>query len=393
VTATFKRAGFALSKWKPDSASPKPALIPVVRPLSSIGLVVPLIGLILAGCSSIGPGSVTRDRVDYANAVSDSWKDQMLTNIVRLRYADAPTFMDVSSVISAYTIGAQAQVGGAVNFGVPPDTTMLPSGAGTASIASAYADRPTISYTPLSGRKFAQSLLQPVPPAAIFSLIAAGYPVDLVIPVTVRALNGVYNRSVQSGHVRPSDPEFYPMLEAWKRIQQSRSFSVRVEKRGEEEVALAVFASRLESDVLRDIEFLKDTLKVQAENGQLKLVYGALPTSPDELAVLSRSMLEIMIDLSSDIEVPPEHVAAGRTYGTATLPVNASPHELPQIRIHSGAAPPKDAFTAVPYRDTWYWISDNDLLSKRTLTFLLLFFSLAETGVVPEAPVLTIPVQ
>jgi len=31
--------------------------------------------------------------------------------------------------------------------------------------------------------------------------------------------------------------------------------------------------------------------------------------------------------------------------------------------------------------------------SKRSLTFLLLFFSLAETGVVPEAPVLTIPVQ
>jgi hypothetical protein len=31
--------------------------------------------------------------------------------------------------------------------------------------------------------------------------------------------------------------------------------------------------------------------------------------------------------------------------------------------------------------------------SKTSLTFLLLFFSLAETGIVPEAPVLTIPIQ
>ena len=47
----------------------------------------------------------------------------------------------------------------------------------------------------------------------------------------------------------------------------------------------------------------------------------------------------------------------------------------------------------MPYRGSWYWISDTDLSSKRSLTFLLLFFSLAETGVTPEGPVLTIPVQ
>jgi hypothetical protein len=48
---------------------------------------------------------------------------------------------------------------------------------------------------------------------------------------------------------------------------------------------------------------------------------------------------------------------------------------------------------AVLYRGVWYWISDHDIHSKRSLTFLLLFFSLAETGVVPDSPVLTIPVQ
>ena len=63
----------------------------------------PVVVLILAGlsgCSSIGPRTVARDRFDYISAISDSWKGQMLLNVVKLRYADAPVFLDVTSVIT-----------------------------------------------------------------------------------------------------------------------------------------------------------------------------------------------------------------------------------------------------------------------------------------------------
>ncbi|HTO67238.1 MAG TPA: hypothetical protein VMM15_38975 [Bradyrhizobium sp.] len=46
--------------------------------------------LVLQACASIGPGTVPRDRVDYLGAMGDSWKEQTLLNIVRLRYGDAP---------------------------------------------------------------------------------------------------------------------------------------------------------------------------------------------------------------------------------------------------------------------------------------------------------------
>jgi hypothetical protein len=348
---------------------------------------------LLAACSSIGPATVGRDRVDYANALSDSWKDQMLLNIVRLRYGDTPTFMDVSSVISAYTLQIAGQVGGTANIGVPGTTTTLPNGSAAAAVQGGYNDRPTISYTPLSGRKFAQSLLQPIPPSAIFSLVSAGYPVDVVLPVTVRALNGVYNRTTQGGIQRPSDPQFYPVLEALRRIQLSRSFSMRIEKRGDDQVAIGVFAKRLDPEVQQDVDFVKSALNLKTDNGEMSLVYGSLPRSPNELAVLSRSMIEIMQELSADIDVPAKDVAAGRTFATAAAPAASVPYDKPRVHIESGPKPPDDPFSTVYYRGNWYWISDHDISSKRSLTFLLLFFSLAETGVVPEAPLLTIPVQ
>ena len=46
-----------------------------------------MIILLLSGCSAIGPGTVKRDRFDYNTAVSDSWKEQTLLNIIKIRYA------------------------------------------------------------------------------------------------------------------------------------------------------------------------------------------------------------------------------------------------------------------------------------------------------------------
>ena len=61
------------------------------------------------------------------------------------------------------------------------------------------------------------------------------------------------------------------------------------------------------------------------------------------------------------------------------------------MKIHSSAAPPPDAFVAVRYRQHWFWIDQRDFRSKSIFSFLLLLTSLAETGVAPQAPVITVP--
>jgi hypothetical protein len=349
-------------------------------------LCLALLAFAMSGCSSFGPGTVSRDRVDYLGAVSESWKEQTLLNIVRLRYGDAPTFLDVSSVISSYTFQAQASAAGQTSNA--PTTTFGNIGAG-----ALYIDRPTISYTPVAGQKFTKSLLNPIPPSSIFELTQSGFPVDRVFQVTVRALNGVYNRSSLGARSRDADPEFYPLLDALRRLQLSESVSLRLEKRGGEEVAKLIFKrSGLPPEVQQDLQFVQRALNVKPnKDGELTLTFGALPRSSDELAVLSRSMLEILLEVSAGIEVPDDHVSQGRTRPATRRADAENPRDRPLIQIHSGANAPASPFTAVRYRDTWYWVDDADLGSKSIFAFLMMFFSLAETGVTPQAPVLTLP--
>ena len=71
-----------------------------------------LIAFALSACTSVGPATVPRDRIDYGTAIGDSWKQQTLLNIVKLRYGDMPIFLEIAQVIAGY------QVEGTISAGV-----------------------------------------------------------------------------------------------------------------------------------------------------------------------------------------------------------------------------------------------------------------------------------
>jgi hypothetical protein len=105
--------------------------------------------------------------------------------------------------------------------------------------------------------------------------------------------------------------------------------------------------------------------------------------------MLTRSMMEIILQLGYGIDLPAEHAAGGRA-----LPGNWQAGDevaKPLVHIRSGAQAPEEAYAAVPYRGHWYWIDDADVASKRTFTFLMILFSLAETGQSTAVPVVTVP--
>ena len=91
---------------------------------------------LINGCASIGPSTIERDRFEYSSAIGESWKEMMLLNIVKLRYADMPLFAEVASVVSGYTLentlslsafGAGLLVGSAEDGGRPEFDIVLGS--------------------------------------------------------------------------------------------------------------------------------------------------------------------------------------------------------------------------------------------------------------------------
>jgi hypothetical protein len=342
----------------------------------------------LSGCVSLGPHTVGRDRFDYTGALGDSWKEQMLINTVKLRYGDTPVFLDVASVISQYQVAAQMNLG---FTWVNPVTSAATNSQSVGGFGH-YVERPTITYAPLSGEKFARSLMKPLPPPAILSLIQAGYPIDLILRFCVHTVNGVRNRYGGSARAHPADPEFYPLLERLRRIQDSGVMGLRVQKTNDMEGVMMSFRGKIDPSLQEDIMFVGKTLGLDPSASDIRIAYGSVAKDDKELALLTRSILEIIIDLGSYIEVPSVHVDEKRVNPTMPEELVQGVPVVPLIRIHSSSEKPADAFIAVPYRDHWFWIDDRDLRSKTLFSFLMFVFSLTETGGVKEGtPIITVP--
>jgi hypothetical protein len=340
--------------------------------------------LFFAGCAGIGPSTVSRDRFDYTAAISDSWKHQMLLNMIKLRYGDAPVFLDVTSVISQYQIMGQINLGATVTSS--PFYNFETLGA-----TGQYIDRPTITFSPIMGDKFARSLMSPVPPPAILSLLQAGYPVDLVFRMLVHEINGVRNRYGGEARAHPADPEFNSLLEKMRRIQLAGAIGMRFKKIDKEEAAVLLFREKRDPAMDSLTAEVRKILGLDPQANAFQVVYGAVPKDDKEIAILTRSILEVLVDLSADIEVPAAHVEEKRVAPTYAEKAASGEKILPLIRIQSSSVKPGDAYVSVPYRNSYFWIDDRDLRSKKIFSFLMFVFTLVETGEKGTAPIVTIP--
>ena len=123
----------------------------------------------------------------------------------------------------------------------------------------------------------------------------------------------------------------------------------------------------------------------------LGLMNSPVRGADNELAVNSRSMLQVMGAFASYLDVPEADLKEHRAVPAFE---NAAPESRPgAVRIHSGQQKPADAFAAVHYRGHWFWIDDGDWQTKRALTAVMFFFTLAETGGSEKLPLITIPAQ
>ncbi len=346
------------------------------------------VALALTGCTHLGPKTVAVDRFDYSSAIGESWKQQILLNVVKMRYMDLPVFVDVASIVSGYSMQTGVSVNGTLSSANAYQGDFLAAGG-----QAIYTDRPTITYVPLTGEKFLRGLITPIDPKNIFSMLQSGYAADFILALTVESLNGVRNRSAAGGIVREADPEFVRALELIRDVQAAGAFGMRVEEdklKGSEAV---VFFRRddVAADIAAKAAEVRQLLKLQAAGQKFVLTYSPVRAGENELAVNSRSMLQILGAFSSYMEVPEAHVkdhSAAPSFEKA-----ASESRKDPVQIHSGKDKPASSYAAVQYRDYWFWVDVGDWRTKRAMSAIAFFFTLAETGGNEKLPLITIPAQ
>ena len=184
-----------------------------------------LVPVLTASCSSMGPRTIRTDQFNYNSAIAGSSNEQLLLNIVRLRYSETPVFLKVSSVINQYRRSAGISASAGHRTSVTGGDTVGGSG------DLAWADSPTITYAPLSGKEFATNLLTPVPAWSLFKLVEAGWPPEHVFRIAVISINGLENEVTRPIGRRQADPRFRELLELWGRLRADRA--VGMSERGE----------------------------------------------------------------------------------------------------------------------------------------------------------------
>jgi hypothetical protein len=339
---------------------------------------------LLLGCRALGPQTIPADRFDYSSAIADSMKQQTLLNIVKIRYVDLPVFVDVASVVSGYSLESTVSAAGAFTGG---DNNL--GNTGTLVGSARFTDRPTITYVPMTGEKFLRGLITPIDPKNIFFMLQSGYPADFILGLTVESLNGVRNRSAVAGSLREADPDFIRALELLRDLQSAGGFGMRVEEDKVKGSTGVIFFRRDDPppEMLEKTAEIRRLLKLSPDRSRFTLRYSPMRGEDDELSVNSRSMLQILGAFASYIEVPAEHLN-----DHSALPA-AGQGAKSGVRILSSRERPPEVFAAVRYRDYWFWIEVGDFQTKRALTALTFFFSLADTGGDQKLPLITIPAQ
>ena len=286
----------------------------------------------LAACTSIGPGTVSHDRIDYASAIGNSWKEQTLLNIVKLRYADMPIFLEVAQVIAGYQL--QSAIGGSFTAGNFNASLIGPfTATGSANAAGTYTDRPTVIYQPLTGVDFLKRLMTPIPPSSVLFVLQSGYSADRIMPIMLDSINGLNNESNRLR--RPADPKFTRLVELMREGQLAGAIQIRIERPKEgAESSVLIFGPSKDPQLAARGRELKSILGIKPDLRELRVNYGGYSGRDDEIDMMTRSMLQIMLEFAAVVQVPEADVVHGKATpglvdtqarGSAERPASAGP--------------------------------------------------------------------
>jgi hypothetical protein len=405
--------------------------------------------LSLAACASgcsFGPRVLEQTHARYSEAIRRVDEEQLLRNIVHIRYNESPFKLTVSSIAAQYELAGAAE---ARPFFLAPNpngatfrtfTKVLPD------VGISGANRPTMTLIPANGEAI-RRYMTPITPETMLFLSKTSWPISTVMRLWAERLNGVPNATSASGPQREFAPDYLRFQRIAHLLQVAQDLELAIvfpEERltsvGGPLPASAITASAVSDAAKNGMEYRpqgdggtwvltrKETkLAIQVNpiaidhpvldelSGLLNLRPGLerydlvvatdiadplhFPREPSvDLRLTPRSTAQVHFYLANGVEVPPEHVAAGlvclpKTPDGRPFDTSAVTAGLFSVHVAQGHKPPANAYVAVRYRDYWYYIDERDQATKATFELVLqlsrLDFGLQETT---NGPFLTLPV-
>ena len=397
--------------------------------------------LLPTGC--LGPTALSVTRTRYNEAYRSTNDEQLLLNIVRLRYADSPIFIDLSNITS------QFEMSGRGNYSYGLDG----SGPGMSNLGLGelfLRDAPTLSYHPRGGQEIAKALLSPLS-AELFSVVNAGANIEQFMLMALNDINDVPNatRAIAMIPSAPDDNlEFRRGIQLLSSLEQRGAIELTVRKMEDTDAASDpipvervrggdLVSAAKENYVFRKNDNDRMTVRKQEKTLVLRVreqdryspeilefarifrlkpglnIYkikselsGEHPERkegiPDELDTSSgdtifvnmRSILQIGVFLSKGVCVPPDHVTSG--VAPMTMDETGQLYDWNNVtqglfQVCSSRKKPKHAEMAVKYRGYWFYIASNDVNSRAVMAIYEILFAVQESSGSSVGPLLTLP--
>ncbi len=355
-------------------------------------LLILTLPVLLSGCqSAFGPTALERTHPAYNQAIIASINEQMLQNLVRMRYRDVPFFLEIGSVTASLSLSANAGLNAGVNFG---GSDSISPGAGVA-----YFDKPTISYTPLQGEDLLKSILSPVQLEDILVLTQSGWNIDRVFGLCLERINDLYNAPNASGPTPKHEPEheqFSVLLQALSALQKKQLIEIGA-RQNEGGDAIIVRLVTGQDDHKYETDRIYELLQLDRNINDFELSTDFLEIKHTQWSVRTRSISGLLYYLSQNVEIPARHRYDGLVTTTTAKTGGAFDwNNTPAgrlFKVKSATERPENAYIATYYRNHWFYIEDTDLETKSTFMLLRQLFDLQAGQTQSRGPTLTLPVR
>ena len=348
----------------------------------------------LAACQNLGPTSIRAGMPEYNAAILETGDEITMLNFVRIRYSESPYFMEVTNVFTSpsFTASARGSAGVTTDLGNSADL----------GAELTYSEAPTIVYTPVGGEQFSTRLLEPVGLHTIGLLSQGGWDLDRLLRLCVQRINGVWNAEIATGPVRTKPvPKYETFRRVAKTMHELETSKEVVFEYGRKYKA-GTLGGRLEFSIAPEARKRPEVQQLFVDleldpNAESYFITDEKHVAGDRnIAIVTRPLLATMFYLSKGVVVP-KHDLDGKAVNV-TVDGQGEPFDWQLVtgdlfRIESSDARPDSAFRAVRYRNSWFYIRDDDPASKETFMLFSSLLSLRAGEAPKSSTALTLPVR